>query len=277
MKIFIDSADINEIKQAYSWGIIDGITTNPSLIKKAVELELKKGKKFSLEKYIKEILKISKKTPVSLEVTGTDYDSMIKEGQILYKKFHKYGNVYIKIPVNPALCDDNTCKRNDFDGIKAVRYLSDKKIPVNCTLIFTPEQALLAAKAGAKFLSPFVGREDDFIRERAHIKFNKEDYFSKYGMKKAGKKISDRGIVSGVDLIEKCKEVIVKSGYNSEILAASIRNPRQLREVALAGADIVTLPFDVLKKSVIHRKTIEGMKSFRKDNIKEYAKVAGER
>ena len=122
MKLFIDSAILSEIKEAYSWGIIDGITTNPSLIKKAVSRN-----KINMEKYIKEILKISKKTPVSLEVSGTDYNSMIKEGLELYKKFHKFGNVYIKIPVNPALCDNNTCKRNDFDGIRAIKFLSDKK------------------------------------------------------------------------------------------------------------------------------------------------------
>src|SRR3989344_5143732 len=140
MKLFIDSAKIEEIEEAYSWGVIDGVTTNPSLMKMAVDGMKRKGQKISLEEYIKKILKVAGKTPVSLEVTTSDYDSIVKEGRILYKKFSKFGNVYIKIPVNPAFCDDETCKRNDFDGLRAIKTLSDEKIPVNCTLIFSPEQ-----------------------------------------------------------------------------------------------------------------------------------------
>ena len=258
MKLFIDSAKIEEIEEAYSWGVIEGVTTNPSLMKKAVS-----GKETNLEDYIKKILKVAGKTPVSLEVTTSDYNSMVKEGKTLYKKFHKFGNVYIKIPVNPAFCDDNSCKRNDFDGIRAIRTLTEEKIPINCTLIFSPEQALLAVKAGAKFVSPFVGREDDFIREKAHIKFKKNDYF--VGVK--SKKKNDSGISSGVDLIKKCKEIIIENKLKSEVLAASIRNPQQLREVALAGADIATIPFEVLKKLIEHPKTIEGMKDFKRNIV----------
>ncbi|MEM3122227.1 MAG: transaldolase family protein, partial [Candidatus Pacearchaeota archaeon] len=152
MKLFIDSADLNEIKEAYSWKIIEGVTTNPSLMKKAIEKLNKKGEKISLESYIKKILKVAGKTPVSLEVTTNDYKNMIEEGKNIFNKFKKYGNTYIKIPVDPCL--NLSCKK-DFDGIKAIYKLSKLKIPINCTLIFSPEQALFAAKAGAKIISPF--------------------------------------------------------------------------------------------------------------------------
>jgi len=260
MKLFIDSAKLDEIKEAYSWGIVEGITTNPSLMKKAVE-----GKKISLESYIKDILKIAKKTPVSLEVTTTNYNDMVKEGKTLFKKFHKSGNVYIKIPVNPCL--EDKCD-NSFDGIKAIKNLSRNKIPINCTLIFTPEQALLAANAGAKIVSPFAGRVDDFIREKAHIKFKKTDYF------KGVKNKSDEGILSGVDLVKKCVEIFRVNNIKSEVLAASIRNKRQLREMALVGSDIATLPFNVLKELVQHSKTKEGMVNFTRDIVPEYQKIS---
>jgi len=277
MRFFIDSAKLSEIEEAYSWGIIEGVTTNPSLIKKAVEYENKRGNNVFLENYIKKILKVAKGTPVSLEVTSTDYESMVSEAKNLFKKFNSVAkNVYIKIPVNPSLCDDDSCKRKDFDGIKAIRELSKLKIPVNCTLIFSPEQALMAAKAGAKLVSPFVGREDDFLREKAHIKFNKNDYFSALGIKDKGKdkKINDEGIISGVDLVKKCVDLLrADKKIKTEVLAASIRNKQQLREVAIAGADIVTLPFEVLKEIIVHHKTSEGMKNFVGDVVEEYSKL----
>tara|TARA_Y100000310_G_scaffold167136_1_gene166897 strand:+ start:6468 stop:7274 length:807 start_codon:yes stop_codon:yes gene_type:complete len=265
MKLFIDSAKLSEIEEAYSWGIVEGVTTNPSLMAKAL-----KGKKVDLNSYIESILKVAGKTPVSLEVTTSDYDGMVKEGRTLFRKFHRFGNVYIKIPVNP--CMDYKCTK-DMDGIRAIRTLSKEKIPVNCTLIFTPEQALLAAKAGAKFVSPFAGREDDFIREKAHIKFDKKDYFS--GIRKGKKIVSDNGITSGIDLIKKCVEIFEKGNIKCEVLAASIRNTRQFRNVARAGAHIATLPFSVLKASVSHAKTIEGMKKFTKDVVPAYARISG--
>jgi len=265
MKLFIDSAKLNEIKEAYSWGIVEGVTTNPSLMKKAIS-----GKKIDFNSYIKEILKVANGTPVSLEVTTLTYEEMVKEGRTLFKKFKKFGNVYIKIPVNPCL--ETECN-NNMDGIKAIKTLSKEKIPINCTLIFSPEQALLAAKAGAKFLSPFVGREDDFIREKSQIKFDKKDYFK--GVK-VGKK-SDNGILSGVDLIRQCKAIIFSSKLKSEILAASIRNTRQLREVIIAGADIATLPYGVLNESIKHSKTLEGMRKFTKDVVPEYQMISGGR
>jgi transaldolase len=267
MKLFIDSAKLDEIREAYSWGIVEGVTTNPSLMKKAMA-----GKKVDMGSYIKQILKVAGRTPVSLEVTTSDYDSMVREGKTLFKKFRRFGNVYIKIPVNPCLGED--CGK-DMDGIKAIRNLSRAKIPVNCTLIFTPEQALLAAKAGAKFVSPFAGREDDFIREKAHIKFDKKDYFA--GVRKGKKIVSDNGITSGVDLIAKSVELFRKHNIKAEVLAASIRNTRQLRNVGRAGADIATMPFDVLKESVRHPKTVEGMKKFTEDIVPEYARISGGR
>jgi transaldolase len=267
MKLFIDSADINEIKEILSYGILDGVTTNPSLIKKAVE----KRKNVNMESYIKEILKVCKGKPVSLEVIGTDFKTMVSEGENLYKKFNKVAkNVYIKIPVNPCLEENCT---TSSDGIKAIKYLSNKKIPINCTLIFTPEQALLAAKAGAKMVSPFAGRIDDYIREMERMKFNKDDYFPEKGFKKGKKVLNDNGIVSGTDLIKETAEIFKKQKIKSEILAASIRNPRQFREVAEAGADIATVPFSVIKKLLQHYKTAEGMKKFTEDVVKEYEEV----
>lgn len=265
VKVFVDSAKLDEIKRARDFGILDGITTNPTLIKKASE-------EFggNIEEYIKEILK-TVKGPVSLEVIGTTYKDMVEQGEKLYKKFNSVGkNVYIKIPVNP--CMDEKAK-NNFDGIEAIKTLSDKGIPVNCTLIFTPEQALLAAKAGAKFVSPFVGRVDDFIRTNNKIRFKKGDYYPAEGKNKNGKTLEDEGVVSGIDLVKQIREIFDKSGIKTEILAASIRNTREFRESALAGADIITTPFEVIEELTKHPKTYEGMGNFTRDIVPEYAKL----
>lgn len=273
MKFFLDSADINEIKEVLSYGVLDGVTTNPSLIKESVEKERAKRKKNDLENYIKNILKLCKSKPVSLEVVSTDYKNMLREGRALYKRFNKIANnVYVKIPINP--CIQLECS-NNMDGIRVIKELSKENIPVNCTLIFTPEQALLAAKAGAKFVSPFVGRIDDYLRETAHIKFKKSDYFPEKGWKNGKKTLNDNGIVSGVELIKEISEIFKKQGIQSKILAASIRNTRQIREVAIAGADIVTIPFKVFGKIASHIKTAEGMKKFTKDIVPEYTKLLG--
>lgn len=266
MEIFIDSADIDEIKQTSSWGILDGVTTNPSLLKKAVEKY--KGK--DIESYLRDMLKVSRGARVSLEVIGSNFEEMVKEGKNLYKKFKKYGKIYIKIPVNPCL--EDSCER-DADGIKAIKALSKSGIKVNCTLVFTPEQALLAARAGAKIVSPFAGRVDDYIREVNRIKFRKDDYYPAEGRKKLGKILSDDGIVSGVDLIKECRKIFDNQKIRCEILAASIRNKRQFREVALAGADIATVPFSVMKKLLEHHKSAEGMRKFTKDIVPEYAEL----
>lgn len=269
MKIFIDTADLEEIKEANSYGILDGVTTNPSLIKKSVE-KLKKGKKkVDMESYIKEILRVCKGKPVSLEVVGINYKEMVSEGKILFKKFNPVAkNVYIKIPVNPCL--EEECSTSS-DGIKAIKELSSQGIPINCTLIFTPEQALLAARAGAKIVSPFAGRIDDYIREMNRIKFEKEDYFPEQGFKKGKKILEDNGIVSGIDLVRECVEILRKSKLRTRVLAASIRNTKQVREAAEAGADITTIPLKIIKDLLKHHKTAEGMKKFVQDVVPEYS------
>ncbi len=311
MKIFIDSADIEEIRQAKKWGMLDGVTTNPSLIKKAVEKLHKQKKKINIKEYISQFLREAKGKPVSLEVIGTNFTDMVHEGIHLYHLFNPIArNVYIKIPVNPCLADTGNCdveephkprplgrrllehpkvsdkprtlvrgktqRLCDSEGIRAIHALAQQGIPVNCTLIFTPEQALLAAKAGAKIVSPFVGREDDYIRELNKSKFKKEDYFPAEGMKKLKKWKDDNGIVSGVELIRECKTLfVIQKVKGCEILAASIRNTRQFREVALAGAEIATLPLSVMEKLLEHPKTQEGMRQFTKDIVPEYAMIAG--
>lgn len=269
MKIFIDSARLDEIEQAFSYGIIDGVTTNPSLLKKAVDKLQDSGKKITIEDYIKRILKTAKGTPVSLEVTELKQDKMIEQGKKLYKMFNPVANnVNIKIPVNPSFPDE---KGRDFEGIQAVKTLSEEEIPVNCTLIFTPEQALLAAKAGATYVSPFAGRIDDFIRSNNDISFKKTDYFPAEGWEKNNKYLDDNGIVSGIDLVAQIVDILDIYDFKTEVIAASIRNSRQVREAALSGADIATLPYGVIMQLLVHYKTQEGMKKFTDDVVPEYA------
>jgi transaldolase len=270
VKIFLDSAILGEIRAVKKIGILEGVTTNPSLIKKSVDKLKKEGKKVDIEGYIKEILRTCGKRPVSLEVIGLSFEEMVREGKLLYKKFGKYGNVYVKIPVNP--CIEKKCKMSS-DGIRAIVELWKSRIPVNCTLVFTPEQALLAAKAGAKFISPFIGRVDDYIREMNRVKFDKEDYFPKDGFEKSTKILEDNGIVSGVGLVKECVEIFRKNKIKSEVLAASVRSTRQFREAVCVGADIVTLPYKVIIDSLEHGKTIEGMKKFSEDVVEEYARL----
>ncbi len=271
MKIFIDSADLDEIKQAYVWGVCDGITTNPSLLKKAVDVRKKKGQKLDIKSYLTEILKIAKGTPVSLEVTERTVKGMIEQGKKLYALFNPIAhNVLIKIPVNPAL---NAADTNHFEGIAAIKALSNAKIPVNCTLIFIPEQALLAAKAGAKIVSPFAGRIDDYLRTTNAIKFDKSDYFPAHGWMEKGRLLSDHGVVSGVDLVRQCVQILKNANLKTEVLAASLRNPRQVREAALVGAHIGTIPFTVIPDLLKHSKTYEGMATFTNDVVKEYLEL----
>lgn len=268
MKIFIDSADLDEIKQAYAWGVADGVTTNPSLLKMAVEKRVAKGKKLDLKSYIKQILEVATGTPVSLEVTKTTASAMITQGKKLFKLFNPVaGNVYIKIPVNPAF---KAKDKNHFDGIAAILELARCGIPTNCTLIFTPEQALLAAKAGASFVSPFAGRIDDDLRGAANLKFDKTAYFPEDGMEVDGELLHDNGIVSGIDLVAQCVELLQGYGLDTEVLAASLRNTRQVREAALVGADIATLPIGVIADMLTHHKTSEGMEKFTADIVPEY-------
>jgi transaldolase len=271
MKIFIDSADLDEIQQGFAWGVVDGVTTNPSLLKKAVGKRVKAGEKLDLKKYISRILEVAKGTPVSLEVTEFSADKMIEQGKRLHALFDPVAhNVYIKIPVNPAFKDSDA---THFDGIRAIRALTAAGIPVNTTLIFTPEQALLAAKAGAKFLSPFAGRIDDDLRTRGNVKFDKTAYYPASGMTLEGVELEDNGIVSGIDLVEQCVEIVSIYGFKAEVLAASLRNPRQVREAALVGAHIATLPFSVIRDMLKHHKTYEGMELFTADIVPEYAEL----
>jgi len=271
MKIFIDSADLDEIRQGYLWGVLDGVTTNPSLLKKAVGKRVQAGEQLDLKAYINQILEVARNTPVSLEVTEFSADKMLDQGRRLYELFNPTaGNVYIKIPVNPAFkVEDQT----HFDGIITIKKLTGMGIPVNATLIFTPEQALLAAKAGAAFVSPFAGRIDDDIREKAGLTFSKTAYYPADGIQTDGNYLEDNGIVSGIDLVEQCVQVIEHYNFETEVLAASLRNPRQVREAALVGAHIATLPFGVIQDMLKHHKTFEGMKNFTADIVPEYAEL----
>ena len=271
MKIFIDSADIDEIKQAYAWGIVDGVTTNPSNLRKAINKRKKRGAKINLKLYIKEICKVAKGTPVSLEVTESTAEGIIKQGKALHKLFNSVAkNVYIKIPINPAFKDKDT---THFDGIRAIKVFTKAKIRTNCTLIFTPEQALLAAKAGASFVSPFCGRLDDYIRDSHKIKYQKSAHYPVWGTQKKGRTIHDHGIVSGIDLVEQCVHILRKYNLKTEVLAASLRSVRQTREAAMVGSDIATLSFPIIQDMLKHEKTHEGMKKFTKDIVPEYVKL----
>lgn len=270
MKIFIDSADIDEIKQAYQWGIAEGVTTNPSLLKQAISK--RKRDRPEIKDYLKQILKTAKGTPVSLEVSGTSTEEMVAEGKRLYQGFnHVAKNVCIKIPINSAFKDED---ENHFEALAAIRELSQAKIPVNCTLVFTPEQALLAAKAGARYVSPFAGRIDDHIRTQNKIDFKKEQYSPAHGWMKENIPLNDNGIVSGIDLVKKCTTIMKNYGFNTEVLAASIRNPRQAREAALVGVDIATLPFSVIQGMVKHHQSFEGIKKFTADIVPDYQAMA---
>jgi len=273
MKIFIDTADIDEIREAISWGIVDGVTTNPSLIKKSSEKT-----RMEMEQYIKDICKIAGRgRDVSLEVISLDADSMVKEAKTLYNKFNSVaGNVVIKIPISSSINKDD---KNSYEGLKALSMLSKENIPTNATLVMKPEQAILAAKNGAKYVSPFAGRIDDLLRNRARVyderykEYKKEDYFPHEGIKINENIIDDNGIVSGVDLVKEIVKIYKNYNYKTEIIAASIRNSRQVREIALTGVHIATIPFYVLKEMVYHQKTAEGIKKFSDDVVPEYRKL----
>lgn len=298
MKIFIDTAKLDEIRKACGWGIVDGVTTNPSLIKRAVDAVKEEGRNIEMEVYIKEICKtVSKGRPVSLEVISLTTEKMVEEAELLYDKFNKVaGNVVIKIPINTYTEGTNT---SDYEGLKAISKLSGKGIPVNVTLIMSPEQALLAAKAGASYASPFAGRIDDYIRKNLRVDFQKGDYFDFELMEIIGEQrlyehiedfagkspesvyldkeirkcadfAKDNGIGGGVDLVKSIMKIYRNYNIKTEVIAASTRNARQVREIAETGADIATIPFNVLKEMIQHPKTIEGIKNFAADVVPEY-------
>ena len=208
MKFFIDTANIEEIKQANELGLLDGVTTNPSLV-------AKEGRKF--EELIREICGIVD-GPVNAEVVSTEAKGMIQEARDLVKLGE---NIVVKIPLIS-------------EGLKAVKALSEEDIKTNVTLCFSPIQALMAAKAGAAYISPFIGRLDD---------------------------ISQRGM----DLVEQIVTIYENYGYDTEVLVASIRNPVHVLEAALVGADIATIPFKVMDQLIKHPLTDIGLEKFLAD------------
>jgi len=213
MKIFIDTADLNEIKEIASWGVIDGVTTNPTLVAKS-------GRSFN--EILNEIFKIVD-GPISLEAVSEKADEMVKEAKSLVSKIsEKYRkNVTIKIPMTS-------------EGLKAVKKLKKEGIKTNVTLVFSANQALLAAKAGATFVSPFIGRLDDIGQE-------------------------------GMQIIEEIMEIFVNYDIETEVIVASIRHPIHVIEAARLGADIATVPPAVIRKMVKHSLTDVGIERFLKD------------
>jgi transaldolase len=208
MKFFIDTADVNEIREAHSLGLVDGVTTNPTLIAKS-------GRMF--EDVIKEIVSIVD-GPISAEVISLEHDGMIKEALELAKI---HSNIVIKLP----MC---------AEGLKATKTLAEKGIKTNVTLIFTAMQALLAAKAGATYVSPFVGRLDDISQ-------------------------------NGMGIIEEIRTIFDNYGYDAEIIVASIRNPIHVLDSALIGADVATIPYSVMMQLSKHPLTTAGIDKFLED------------
>lgn len=215
MKFFIDTANLAEIKEANDLGILDGVTTNPSLMAK----EGITGAQNILDHYVA-ICNIVD-GPVSAEVISTDFEGMVREGEQL-AALHK--NIVVKIPMIP-------------EGIKAIKYFTNKGIKTNCTLIFSAGQALLAAKAGATYISPFLGRLDD-------ISFN------------------------GVDLIAQIRTIYDNYLFETEILAASVRHPMHIIQCAEIGSDVMTGPLSAIKALANHPLTDKGLEQF----LKDYAK-----
>lgn len=208
MKIFIDTANLDQIKEVNSWGILDGVTTNPTLV-------AKEGCDF--ETRVRDICQIVD-GPISAEAISMEAEGMIKEARQL-SKIHK--NIIVKIPMTA-------------EGLKAVKVLSKEGIKTNVTLVFSPNQALLAAKAGATYVSPFVGRLDDISHDGMAIVRDIVTIFRNYGLK-------------------------------TQVIAASMRHPVHVTEAALAGAHVATIPYDVLKKMLKHNLTDEGIQKFLKD------------
>lgn len=208
MKFFLDTANLNEIREVASWGILDGVTTNPSLCAK---------EPIKFEDLIKEICRIVP-GPVSVECVSEKSSDIISEASRLAKLAK---NIAVKIPIT-------------IEGLKAIKVLSGEGIMVNTTLIFSPSQALLAAKAGAAFVSPFIGRLDDISEE-------------------------------GMALIEEIATIFDNYRITTEVIVASIRHPRHVVEAALIGADICTIPFSVMDKLIRHPLTDIGIEKFLKD------------
>jgi transaldolase len=208
MKLFLDTADIEEIRIVHRWGVLDGVTTNPSLYAKVGG---------SYESVLEEICGITS-GPVSAEVVADDVEGMLREG----RAFSKIApNIVVKVAMSE-------------NGLEAISRFAEEGIQTNCTLIFSANQGLLAAKAGASLLSPFVGRLDDINQD-------------------------------GMDVVRELAAIIEMHGYESEVLAASVRGPRHVTDAALAGAHVATLPFKVFQQMVHHPLTDKGIVQFKAD------------
>ncbi len=218
MKFFIDTANLAQIKEAQALGVLDGVTTNPSLMAK----EGIKGQENILNHY-KTICEIVD-GDVSAEVIATDYENMVKEGEILAAL---HPQIVVKVPITK-------------DGIKAIKYFTNKGIRTNCTLVFSVGQALLAAKAGASYVSPFVGRLDDIASD-------------------------------GIELVAQIVEMYGFYGYDTEVLAASIRSTQHIIQCAQAGADVITSPLEPILGLLKHPLTDSGLEKF----LADYKKVNG--
>jgi len=209
MKFFIDTANPGEIKKAYEMGVIDGVTTNPSLISKENR---------DFESLIKEICEIIQGLPISLEVLSLNSDGMIKEARKLSKRGE---NIVVKIPMTS-------------EGLKAIKVLASEGIKTNTTLVFSPTQALLAAKAGTTYVSPFIGRLDDISQ-------------------------------TGMDLVEQIMTIFDNYDFQSQVIVSSIRHPIHVLEAALIGADVATIPYKVIEQLVKHPLTDIGIERFLED------------
>ncbi len=209
MKFFVDTADLDEIREANDMGVLDGVTTNPSLMKKAGGVDF--------HEHIYQICEIVD-GDVSAEVTATDFDGIMEQAHTLAKI---HDNVVVKVPLI-------------LEGIKAIKALRAEGIRVNCTLCFSPTQALIAAKAGAAYISPFMGRVDDIASD-------------------------------GLELVRQIVQIYHNYGFETEVLAASIRHPMHVVECAMMGADVATMPFKVIKQLLNHPLTDIGLENFLAD------------
>jgi transaldolase len=209
MKLFLDTAEIDEIRTVHAWGVLDGVTTNPTLFAKTTGM--------SYDEVLQHICGITK-GPVSAEVVADDVEGMLKEGRHFAKLAD---NIYVKVPMSET-------------GLEAISRFKAEGIRTNCTLIFTANQGLLAAKAGASLLSPFVGRLDDINEE-------------------------------GMTVIRELVEIVTIHEMETEVLTASVRHPRHVTEAALLGSHIATLPFKVFQQMVHHPLTDKGIVQFKKD------------
>ena len=209
MKFFVDTANLDEIREAAGMGVLDGVTTNPSLVKQEGSVDF--------HERVLEICQIVD-GDVSAEVTATEFDGMMEEARTLAQI---HDDVVVKIPLIEA-------------GIRALRALGEEGIRTNCTLCFSPTQALVAAKAGADYISPFIGRIDDISSD-------------------------------GMGLIEEIRQIYDNYDFETEILAASIRHPTHVKRAALAGAEVATMPFETLRKLLSHPLTDRGLKRFLED------------